>query len=274
MNKDRCYGVDGNWYLHRVIHTQMFEPEDVAASQARRFLGMICNDAGAVGARRLAVAFDGGSVFRYDIDPSYKGKREKKADGTSAYEHLPFIKDFLKYAGIHVVHKPKYEADDVLCTWSHIHPNFVAGCGDKDGYQYVRSGCFLYNSASKPNPTRVHVDDVIAAFGVPPEQCVDYQTLIGDKIDNIPHLMNKDLVIAGLEEHGSIVKWAKASSGFRKWLRENEEAVKLNRKLVRLVPDIKDVTEIPPVKWSSDQTLTKGYHEFRRVADVKSKGLF
>ena len=272
---DRVFGVDGNWYLHRVIHTQMFVPEDVAASQARRFLGMICNDAGAVGAKRLAVAFDGWKIFRYKLYADYKGTRTKDKDGTAGvYDHLQYIKDYLGTVGIQVVHKALYEADDILCTWAAIHPNFVGGSKDKDAYQYVRDGMFLYDSSAKPSPLKIRSVDVEEKLGLPPEMCLDYQTLVGDSIDNIPNLMNKDQVKRGLLQYGSIENWAAKSSGMRQWLKKHELNVKLNRKLVRLVPDVKGVGPIPAMVWNDDPGITKGYHEFRKVAASRIKSLF
>jgi len=279
MTNERVFGVDGNWYLHRVIHTQMFEPEDEADSQARRLMGMVCKDAIAVQAKRVAIAFDADKVFRYKLYPDYKsgrngkGKAEKEGPTANPYLHLPYIMDYFTDRGIHVVQTRKHEADDVLCTWAHIHSNFVGGTQDKDGYQWVMDGKFMYDSSRKPEPVRIRSAEVLAHFGIPPAACIDYQTLVGDQIDSIPQLMRKDEVLAGLKRHGSIQAWAKADPKFLKFCRKHVDALNLNRRLVRLIPNIEGIGEVPPIKWSSKKT-TAAYDELRRVAGSKVKSLF
>jgi len=270
----RVFAADGNWYLHRVIHTQVFESKDEQLSQASRFLAMVSKDAAMVKAKRVAVAFDGSKIFRYKLYSDYKGNRTKDKDGSAdVYAHLQFIKDYLGSAGFHVIQKSIYEADDILCSLASIESDIVIGTKDKDANQYLRSGMFLYDSSAKPEPVKTRAEDVITKFGLSPDQWLDYQTLIGDNIDHVPNLMNKDKVKAGLLAHDSIRMWAKADPKFRKWLTQNVDAVRLNRKLVKLVSDI-DLGPVPDVKWSSDPDFTKAYHEFRNVANSKTKGLF
>lgn len=271
IKADRILGVDGNWYLHRVVHTQQFEPEDEAASQARRFLGMICKDAGAVRAKRIFVAFDGWAIFRYKLYKLYKGNRGNEGP-SGVYDHLDFLKGYLFAAGIPFVHEKLYEADDWLCSLAATYEDVVIGCGDKDAWQYVRPGMCLYNSASKPEPTKIRCADVTDKIGLFAHQCVDYQTLIGDKIDNVPQLLGPAKAQAGLHQWGTINAWAAADPGFRKWARRNVEALSLNRKLVKLRPDLP--VEVPPIKWTDDPKVTQGYRDYKAFAGSRSKGLF
>ena len=272
MSNDRLFGVDGNFYLHRVVHTQSFEPADEALSQAKRFVGMICKDAGAVGARRIFVGFDGDANFRFDVYDGYKGNREP---GSGVYDHLPYIIGYLKKAGIPCVQKPKYEADDLMRSLIHSGANLAIGCRDKDALQgLVRDDVFLYDSSGGKGkkPTKIYRRDVKALFGVEPEQCVDYQTLIGDKIDCVPQLMSPNDAAKGLNKYGSIKEWAARNGQMMAWCRKHEKALNRNRKLVRLKTSIK--IEVPPIKWCDDEDMTKSYHEFRKLATIKTRGLF
>ena len=59
----------------------------------------------------------------------------------------------------------------------------VISTGDKDLAQLVDDRVTLINTMS--NET-LDVAGVMAKFGVPPERIVDYLTLIGDAVDNVP----------------------------------------------------------------------------------------
>jgi DNA polymerase-1 len=273
VTADRIFGVDGNFYLHRVVHTQSFEPKDEALSQSKRLLGMICKDAAAVGARRVFVAFDGWAIFRHKV---YEGYKESRKDNgpSGVYDHLTYIKDFLMGAGLPVAHDKKYEADDWMRSLIAQYQDVVVGCRDKDSYQgLIKKGVFLYDSSTKPKPTKIYPRDVEALFGVPPELCLDFQTLVGDKIDCIPQLMKSDEAKKGLRKHKSIRAWAAASPSMMKWCRRHQGELNRNRKLVKLKTDLP--VEVPPIKWIDNEELaTKSYFEYRKVATIKTRGLF
>ncbi len=59
----------------------------------------------------------------------------------------------------------------------------VVSTGDKDLAQLVNEHVTLINTMSNETLDR---DAVIAKFGVPPERIVDYLTLVGDTVDNVP----------------------------------------------------------------------------------------
>ena len=59
----------------------------------------------------------------------------------------------------------------------------VVSTGDKDLAQLVNDHVTLINTMSNEKLDR---EGVIAKFGVPPERIIDYLTLIGDTVDNVP----------------------------------------------------------------------------------------
>ena len=59
----------------------------------------------------------------------------------------------------------------------------VISTGDKDLAQLVDSHVTLVNTMSEE---RLDEAGVLAKFGVPPERIVDYLTLMGDTVDNVP----------------------------------------------------------------------------------------
>jgi DNA polymerase-1 len=82
---------------------------------------------------------------------------------------------------------PGVEADDVIGTLARqaaeegIHT--IISTGDKDFAQMVGPHTLLVNTMTN---TTMDVDGVFAKFGVRPDQIVDYLTLMGDSIDNVP----------------------------------------------------------------------------------------
>lgn len=92
------------------------------------------------------------------------------------------------------------EADDVIGTLAKQATEqgipVVISTGDKDMAQLVNEHVSLINTMSNYS---MDIDGVKAKFGVTPEQIIDYLTLIGDSVDNIP----------GVEKCGpkTAVKW-------------------------------------------------------------------
>ncbi len=91
------------------------------------------------------------------------------------------------------------EADDVIGTLAQQAQDgirCVIATGDKDLAQLVNERVMLVNTMS--NET-LDIAGVLAKFGVPPERIVDYLTLVGDPVDNVP----------GVEKVGpkTAVKW-------------------------------------------------------------------
>ena len=274
MKRPILYAVDGNWILHRVFHTVTYATEDKNRAIAWSFLHRVCQDALAVRAQKLVVAFDGSDIFRYHIYPQYKGERGSNAE---VYESLPEVKKVLKEARITVIHRRKYEADDVLCTLAAMFEpdhDVVIGTKDKDSYQYLKSGVRLYDSSYRVKgelaPRYVKHTDVEELMGVPHTQALAYQCLIGDGIDGVPSVLSKGEAKKGLAKWGTLKKFIAND----KRLQENLAALSLNRDLVQLrtdaLPEVPDLT----FKKSSSDRMPKVYFAWARVAAPVSRGLF
>ncbi len=79
----------------------------------------------------------------------------------------------------------------------------VISTGDKDLAQLVDENVTLINTMSNE---KLDVAGVPAKFGVPPERIVDYLTLIGDSVDNMPGVdkVGPKTAVKWLAEHGSL----------------------------------------------------------------------
>src|ERR1700759_1997921 len=79
------------------------------------------------------------------------------------------------------------EADDVIGTLSVAAEKrgmkVIVSTGDKDLAQLVTDKVTLINTMTNETLDRA---GVVAKFGVPPERIVDYLSLIGDTVDNVP----------------------------------------------------------------------------------------
>lgn len=270
-----------------------------------KLLSLIMKDAIAVKADYVIVAFDGPRVFRNTIYPEYKmnrsGKKKPTKDDVDSdregeslrdqvYGCLPYIFELFDKIGLAYYTPKKYEADDVLCSVAKMYVGeyrIICGTQDKDAYQYLDGACLirLYDSSAKGKdgkrkPRYITSVEAEAKKGVTVEQMVDFQTLIGDELDNIMPIkgMTPSKAKKILAEYGSIRNWYKKAKKERAFITSQLEHLRLNRKLVTLVENA-----LPPSKpeeWKllkkkpSDNSLPYMYHEFHATQYPKTKGLF
>ncbi|WP_066298247.1 5'-3' exonuclease [Arthrobacter luteolus] len=137
--------------------------------------------------------------WRVDLIPSYKEHRVAEiVRGGSDVEvvpdaleaQIPMIRKVLALAGIAVVGRPGYEADDVIGSYAAQAEGPVdVVTGDRDLFQLIndRSGVRVIYTAGGMKNLKV-MDDaaMVAKYRVLPEQYADYATLRGDSSDGLP----------------------------------------------------------------------------------------
>lgn len=136
--------------------------------------------------QQMAVVFDAkGKTFRDEWYPEYKAHRAPMPPELSS-QFQPLI-DLLKAMGLPLLIIEGVEADDVIGTLARIATEqelpVLISTGDKDMTQLVNEHVTLINTMSNQILTPEGVKE---KFGVNPEQIIDYLTLIGDSVDNIP----------------------------------------------------------------------------------------
>lgn len=135
----------------------------------------------------IACVFDApGKTFRDDVFPEYKANRASMPEDLAA--QIPSIHEITKALGWPIIIEPGIEADDVIGTLAHqaIAQGFdevVISTGDKDMAQLVNDRIRLVDTMKNVVYTR---DSVFEKFGVYPEQIIDYLSLVGDTVDNVP----------------------------------------------------------------------------------------
>jgi DNA polymerase-1 len=126
-----------------------------------------------------------GKTFRDDWYPDYKANRPSMPDDLS--RQIEPIHVAVRALGWPLLMIDGVEADDVIGTLSTEAEkrgmNVIVSTGDKDLAQLVSDHVTLINTMTNEKLDRA---GVLAKFGVPPERIVDYLSLIGDTVDNVP----------------------------------------------------------------------------------------
>ncbi len=126
-----------------------------------------------------------GKTFRDDIYSEYKANRASMPEDLA--HQIGHIREVAEALGWPCVVVDGMEADDIIGTLSkHATARgveTVIGTGDKDLAQLVDESVVLVNTMS--NET-LDVEGVKTKFGVPPDRIIDYLTLMGDTVDNVP----------------------------------------------------------------------------------------
>ncbi|MGA9397072.1 MAG: DNA polymerase I [Anaerolineaceae bacterium] len=136
----------------------------------------------------LAVAFDTGKTFRDDIYPDYKATREKMPDDLRP--QIERIRELVDAFSIPRLEVKGYEADDVIGTVAQQAVKMGYGVkiitGDRDLLQLVNDRIVVNLPGGKLSDAKDYLkEDVIALWGIRPDQVVDYKALVGDTSDNI-----------------------------------------------------------------------------------------
>ncbi|MFN7571633.1 MAG: DNA polymerase I [Betaproteobacteria bacterium] len=200
--------VDGSSYLYRAYHalpdlrTAAGEP----TGAVRGFVGMLRTLREQVPADYLACVFDAkGKTFRDDIYPEYKANRPPMPDDLA--RQIGPIHEVAAALGWPVLEIAGIEADDVIGTLAaHARAHgarTVISTGDKDLAQLVDDTTLLVNTMSNE---RLDAAAVEAKFGVRPDQIVDYLTLVGDAVDNVPGVdkVGPKTAAKWLQQYGSL----------------------------------------------------------------------
>jgi len=196
----------------------------------------------------LAFAFDKKTVtYRHALLETYKAKRPKTPD--LMIQQLPYIKRIINALGIKVIELEGYEADDVIATLAlkgkDMFDEILIITGDKDMLQLVDDKIKVWRITKGITDLELYDErKVKERYGVFPNQIVDYLSLVGDEVDNVPGVIGigEKTAIDLLEKYGSIEKiyenLSKLPERVRKALVRGKKDAQLSKKLVTLVTDI------------------------------------
>jgi len=202
--------VDGSSYLYRAYHAlpDLRGPGGVPTGAIHGMVGMLRLLHETYPTAHAACVFDAkGKTFRDDLYPQYKANRTAMPDDLVL--QIEPIHEVVKLLGWPVIEVPGIEADDAIgtiaCVAASSGHRVIISTGDKDLAQLVTSEVTLINTMARP-PEVLDVAGVLAKFGVAPQRIVDYLTLIGDSVDNVPGVdkVGPKTAAKWIADHGSL----------------------------------------------------------------------
>jgi len=237
--------VDGSSYLYRAYHAMpdLRAPSGFPTGAVHGMVAMMKRLREQFPARLAVCVFDAkGKTFRDDWYPEYKSHRAPMPE--PLVQQIEPIHEVVKLLGWPVLEVPGIEADDAIGTLcvaaARAGMRVVVSTGDKDLAQLVNDQVTLINTMSNE---RLDAAGVTAKFGVSPNRIVDYLTLIGDTVDNVPGVdkVGPKTAAKWIAEHGSLDGVVAAADSFKgaagENLRKALDWLPTGRKLITVVTD-------------------------------------
>ncbi len=202
--------VDGSSYLYRAYHAlpDLRAPDGAPTGAVHGFIAMMKWLRERYPAEHAVCVFDAkGLTFRDAWYPQYKANRAPMPE--PLVQQIEPIHEVVRLLGWPVLEVPGIEADDAIGTLARVAADsghrVIVSTGDKDLTQLVNERVTLMNTMARP-PEVLDAAAVEAKFGVPPERIVDYLTLVGDSVDNVPGVdkVGPKTAARWLGEHGSL----------------------------------------------------------------------
>ena len=241
--------VDGHAYAYRSFHAiaGLSAPDGTPTNAIFGFIKALGRMRGLLQPDFVAVIWDGGLAReRVAALPGYKSQRppmpidlRSQFDGLNAY---------LAAVGVAWFREEGVEADDWIAVMAQRAVaqgvDVVIASSDKDFMQLVSPQIGLLNPNDK-SETIWHEEQVHAKAGVAPEQIVDWLSLVGDAVDNIPGVpgVGRKTASGWLKQFGSVETiYARLAEvkpeRLRGALRAAEDHVRRNQGLIRLRDDL------------------------------------
>ncbi|HEX6528220.1 MAG TPA: 5'-3' exonuclease H3TH domain-containing protein, partial [Burkholderiales bacterium] len=262
--------VDGSSYLYRAFHALpgLKSPKTGEPTGAiYGVLNMLRKLAADYKPAALACVFDArGKTFRDAEYSEYKANRTPMPDDLGV--QVAPLHEAVRALGWPVLIIEGVEADDVIATLTerakHAGWRTVISTGDKDFAQLVEQRVTLVNTMS--NET-LDIEGVKRKFGVAPEKFLDYLTLIGDQIDNIPGVdkVGPKTACKWIEKYGSlegVLANADEFSGLAgENLRKMKDWLPKARQLLTIKRDVPLEIRIPDLQLKPDPAQQRAQYD-------------
>lgn len=246
MTRDCIYIIDTFSLMFQVFHAippmkgTQGQPTNAVFGFTRDIFGILDRKP-----THLVCAFDSpGLGKRGEIFPEYKANRSEMPEDLRP--QIPLIKELLEGFRIPVLQSEGWEADDVIATATAAASargiEVVIVTTDKDARQLLSPTVRMLNCRKN---TFFDGAALMEDWGVRPDQVVDFQSLVGDSVDNVPGVPKVGPKTARtlLETYGTLDHvLANADRVPGKKLQENlitfADQARMSRELVRLRTDL------------------------------------
>ncbi|HRU23900.1 MAG TPA: DNA polymerase I [Candidatus Latescibacteria bacterium] len=208
----------------------------------------------------LAVVFDSAQpTFRHERFPAYKATRERMPEELVA--QLPRIDQIVEAFGVPIVRLDGFEADDLIGTLAVQGQNagldVTIVTGDKDLMQLVNNRVTILAPGKTRNEwERIGPEEVVARWGVSPEQIRDLLGLMGDSSDNIPGVpkVGEKTAVELLKKYGSLDAVLEAAPEIQKpMVRQNlmdfASQARLSKELATIAVDAPVTLDLEAFTW-------------------------
>jgi DNA polymerase-1 len=250
--------IDGSGFIFRAYHAipHLSTTKGVPTNAVYGFTTMLLKALREHAPTHVALVFDAGRrSFRNEIDPGYKASRPEAPDDLKS--QFPLVRDVARALAVPIVEEEGVEADDVIgtlaCRAREKGWDVVVVTGDKDFGQLVDGKVSLYDPMAEASGRGGWTGpaEVEKKLGVRPDQVVEYMSILGDKIDDVPGIPGVGEVTASalVRHFGTVEEMLrrpeeipKAVSRGGEKLKEkivaNAERIRMNRRLVSLKCDM------------------------------------
>lgn len=250
--------IDGSGFIFRAYHAipHLSTTKGVPTNAVYGFTTMLLKALREHAPTHVALVFDAGrKSFRTELDPIYKANRPEAPDDLQS--QFPLVRDVARALNVPIIEETGVEADDVIATlacrareqgWE-----VVVVTGDKDFAQLVDGKVSLYDPMAEASGRGgwTGPGEVEKKFGIRPDQVIEYMSILGDKIDNVPGIAGVgEVTAAALVRHFGTVEEmlrrpdeipqavARGGEKLKARILANVERLRLNRQLVSLKCDL------------------------------------
>jgi len=244
MDRKKIFLIDGNSFCYRAFYA-IKDLKTSAGFSTNAVYGFIAilnkilvNDK----PDYVAIVFDlPKPTFRHKKFHEYKITR--KPMPCDLIEQIPVIKEVVKAYNIPIFELEGYEADDIIATIAKKTSNKNTTCfivtGDKDALQLVDDNIKVYNV--QKDGLVFDKEEVMKKYGIPPELMVDFMSLTGDSIDNVPGVpgIGEKTALKLIQDFHDIDSLLKntnqiKSESQRTKIEQNKDMIKLSKELITL----------------------------------------
>lgn len=199
--------IDGASYLYRAFHTMpILNSKGIPTGAVYGITHRLKSILHKHQPNYMAVVFNApGKTFRELLYPDYKANRPTMP--TELVAQIPLAHQMVQALGFPLLIENGVEADDVIGTLAKqaeaANINTLIFTGNKNLAQLVSPSITLIDSTKN---TRLDVQGVQKKFGIPPKLIIDYLSLVGDNVGNVPGVnkVGPKTAVKWLNTYGSL----------------------------------------------------------------------